>query len=132
MLGWKPLPVNVTFLGRTNGINALLIILLLTTSCTTFSTTLVLNPVLALSVLAVALTLINFVGLLLGFPCVGSRSKASTDTTPLQVVSHAFQTVPIAFSFAALIESKLPSRLIMTAGAVSVSNHSSPDGDNSI
>ena len=54
----------MTFLGRTNGINALLIILLLTTSCTTFSTTLVLNPVLCLSVLAVAPTLINLVGLL--------------------------------------------------------------------
>ena len=94
-MGWKPLPVNVTFLGRTNGIRALLIILLLTTSCTTFSTTLVLSPVLALSVLEVAPTLTNLVGLE-GLSS-GLFPKLSTDTTPLQVVSHAFQTVPIAF-----------------------------------
>ena len=50
--------MNVTFLGRTNGISALLIVLEPTTSSVTFSTTLVLNPVLVWSVLEVAPTLI--------------------------------------------------------------------------
>ena len=50
---------------------------------------------------------------------------------PLQVVSHAFQTVPIAFLFALNTESKLPSTFTITSGATSVSNHSSPEGDNS-
>ena len=128
MLGWKPLPVKVTFLGRTNGINALLIVLLPITSSVTCSTTLVLNPVLVWSVLEVAPTLI----FLRTIPACILSAKLSTCVIPLQVVSHAFQTVPIAFLFAASIASKLPSWFIITAGAVSVSNHSSPDGLNSI
>ena len=122
--------MNITFLGRTNGIKALLIILLSIISSTTFSTTLVLKPVLCLSSLAVAPTFTNLVGLL-GLSS-GLFPKLSTDTIPLHVVSQAFQTVPIAFMFADNTASKLPSRLIITAGAVSVSNHSSPDGDNCI
>ena len=48
---------------------------------------------------------------------------------PDHCVCHAFHTVPIAFLFCAKTVSKLPSRLITSAGVLSVSNHSSPDGE---
>ena len=54
------------------------------------------------------------------------------DTVPDHCVSQAFQIVPTLFSFAANTASKFPSTLIIKSGAVSVSNHSSPLGVNTI
>ena len=47
---------------------------------------------------------------------------------PVHCVCHEFQTVPIAFPTCATNWSKLPSLLIIRAGNLSTSNHSSPLG----
>ena len=65
-------------------------------------------------------------------PPVFILPKFLCETTPLHCVCQAFQTVPIWFSAAAVTASKLPSTLITSSGAISVSNHSSADGASSI
>ena len=47
---------------------------------------------------------------------------------PVHCVCHEFHTVPIAFPTCATNWSKLPSLLIIKAGSLLTSNHSSPDG----
>ena len=54
---------------------------------------------------------------------------ATVLVVPDHWVSQLFQTVPNWFSAAAATASKLPSTLIISSGATSVSNHSSLSGD---
>ena len=113
--------MNVIFLGLTNGIKDLAITFVPSDSSVIFSTTLVRKPVLCKSLLVVS-TVWMFCPLL----------RVNLLTVPLQVVSQAFQTVPIAFLFALNTALKLPSTFIIKSGLTSVSNHSSPAGDKSI
>ena len=129
MFGLKHSPEPTIALGLTKGINALAIILSPTTSFSTCSTTVVLVPVLDWSDLVLVI-------ILRASPCwpnPKSRAKPTCvdvlDTTPDHCVSHAFQTVPMLFVFAAVTESKLPSIFTINAGATSVSNHTSLPGD---
>ena len=116
--------MNTIFLGLTKGMRALFITLVPCDSSVIFSTTLVLNPVLWISLLTVSSVTANLL-----LPATNCAPVLLVDTVPLHVVSHAFQTVPIAFWFAFTTASKLPSTFIIKSGAVSVSNHSSPEGD---
>ena len=133
VLGLNPVPVNVIVLGLTNGIKDLLIIFEPNDSSVTFSTTEVLNPVLCWSVLVVDIVPVT-PALNPPLPPEGTPPPRVTlvVVVPLQVVSQAFQTVPIAFLFALTTALKLPSTFTITTGATSVSNHSSPEGDYSI
>ena len=128
VFGLNPIPVTLIFLGRTKGINALDIILDPCDSSSTCSTILLLIPVLVKSVLTVLVTStkVDTLPLLL----LKATPTVSVAITPVHWVSQEFQTVPSLFWFAAKTEEKLPSTLTINAGATSVSNHSSPDGDN--
>ena len=121
MLGLKHSPTPVIVLGLTKGIAAWAIILSPITWFSTCSTIRVLVPVLTWSDLV-------FVIVLWKNPRGPLVTSLVLDTTPDHCVSQLFQTVPNWFWLAARTASKLPSTFTISAGATSVSNHSSPLG----
>ena len=125
MLGKNACPLNVTFLGLTQGINALDITLVPWDSSSICSTTWVLIPDLFKFDLTVWIALV-----ITWLPCCEVCTLDAI--VPDHCVSHEFHTVPNLFEFAALTASKFPSTLIIKSGAVSVSNQSSLCGSRSM
>ena len=133
MRGFIPVTVNETFLARMKGISALDTTLSPCDSLSIRGTTLVLMPLLDCLVVVVVVVLV-----ITARPGTErdaadvkewSRNVLEEVDVPDHCVCHAFQTVPIEFLFCARMVLKLPSRLIISAGVLSVSNHSSPDGE---
>ena len=139
MFGFKFSPSSSTVLALQKGIRVTLTILSPLVS-TKSSTTLVVTPVLVCVSTVSVISLVTCSPACHSPPCEGSplhapfdvdcTSEDTTEGSPTHVVCHEFQTVPSEFSTEDLIESKLPSLLILTSGSCVVSCHISVPGVN--